>query len=51
VPLVDRREVIRLLEAREVEVGLLVELGDEAIGLRADGVDLPLLKRLRHAGS
>ena len=51
VPLVDRRDVVRLLEAREVEVGLLVELGDEAVGVRAERVDLPLLERLRHAGS
>ena len=51
VPLVDRRDVVRLLEAREVEVGLLVELRDEAVGVRAERVDLPLLERLRHAGS
>ena len=51
VPLVDGRDVVRLLEAREVEVGLLVELRDEAVGVRAERVDLPLLERLRHAGS
>ena len=51
VPLVDRREVERLLVAGEVEVRLLVELGEEAVGVRAERVDLPLLERLRHAGS
>ena len=34
-----------------MEVGLLVELCDEAFGVCAERVDLPLLKRLRHAGS
>ena len=51
VPLVDRRELVGLLETREVEVGLLVELREEAVGVRAERVDLPLLERLRHAGS
>src|SRR5262249_43378366 len=51
VPLVDCREVQRLLEARVVEIGLFVELRDEAVGVRAQRVDLPLLERLRHAGS
>ena len=51
VPLVDRREVVALLVAGEVEVGLLVELRHEAVGVRAERVDLSLLERLRHAGS
>jgi hypothetical protein len=40
VPLVDRRQLERLLEAGVVEVVLLVELGDEAVGLLAIGVEL-----------
>jgi hypothetical protein len=51
VPLVDRREIVRLLEAREVEVRLLVHLREEAVGVCAERVDLSLLERLRHAGS
>ena len=51
VPLVDRPYFICLFQARKVEVGLLVELRDEAVGVRAERVDLPLLERLRHAGS
>ena len=51
VPLVDRRDVEGLLEPGEVEVGLLVELGEEPIRVLAEFVDLPLLERLRHAGS
>ena len=43
VALVDRHEVVGLLEAREVEVGLLVELGDEAVGVLAEGVELSLV--------
>ena len=51
VTLVDRSQLVGVLVPCEVEVGLLVELRDEAVGLRAERVDLPLLKRLRHAGS
>ena len=51
VPFVDRGEVVRLLEAREVEVRLLVELGEKPVGVCAERVDLSLLERLRHAGS
>jgi len=51
VPFVDRGEVVRLLEAREVEVRLLVELREEPVRIRAERVDLPLVERLRHAGS
>ena len=51
VPLVDRREIVRLLEAREVEVCLLAELRVEAVAVRAERVDLTLFERLRHAGS
>ena len=40
VPLVDLLELERLLVAREVEVVLLVELGDEAVGVVAEGVQL-----------
>ena len=40
VALVDRREVERVLEARVVEVVLLVELGDEAVGPLADAVEV-----------
>ncbi len=49
--LVDRRDVVGLLVAGEVEVRLLVDLGEEAFGLRAERVDLPLFERLGHAGS
>ena len=38
--LVDLLDVERLLEAREVEVVLLVEVGDEPVGLVAEGVEL-----------
>ncbi len=38
--LVDRREVERVLEPRVVEVVLLVELGDEAVGLLAEAVQV-----------
>ena len=40
VPLVDRDEVVGLLVSGEMEVRLLVELGDEAVGLLAEGVQL-----------
>ena len=50
VALVDRRDVVRLLVAGEVEVGLLVDLGEEALGVSAERVDLPLLERLRPCG-
>src|SRR2546429_6646889 len=40
VALVDRLELQALLVAREVEVVLLVELGDEAVGLVAEVVEL-----------
>ena len=40
VALVDRREVERVLEPRVVEVVLLVELGDEAVGLPAKAVQV-----------
>ena len=48
VALVDRHQVVGLLQAGEVEVGLLVELRDEAVGLRPEGVELPLVERRRH---
>ena len=32
----------------EVEVGLLVELRDEAVGVRPEGVELSLAQRRRH---
>jgi hypothetical protein len=51
VALVDRRDVVGLLVAGEVEVRLFVDLGEEALGLRAQGVDLLLFERLGHAGS
>ena len=51
VPLVDRRELERLLLAREVEVGLLVHLRDETVGVDAQRLDLALSERFRHAGS
>ena len=38
--LVDRDEVVGLLEAGEVEIGLLVELCDEAVGVLAERVEL-----------
>jgi hypothetical protein len=34
-----------------MEVRLLVHLRDEAVGFRAERVDLALLERLRHADS
>ena len=40
VPLVDRFEVERRLVAGQMEVVLLVELGDEAVGVVAEGVDV-----------
>ena len=40
VALVDLLELERLLVAGEVEVVLLVELGDEAVGLVAERVEL-----------
>jgi hypothetical protein len=40
VPLVDRVELERLLQAREMDVVLLVELRDEAVCLRAVGLEL-----------
>ena len=40
VTLVDRLEVEGVLVAGVVEVELLVELGDEAVGLLAVGVEL-----------
>ena len=40
VPLVDLLELEPVLQARVVEVVLLVELGDEAVGLVAVGVEL-----------
>src|SRR5262249_12387064 len=48
VALVDLRDVVRVLLAREMEVRLLVELGAEALGLGGEPVDFALLKRLRH---
>ena len=51
VALVDRRDVVGLLVAGEVEVRLFVDLGEEAFGLRAERVDLTLFERLGHAGS
>jgi hypothetical protein len=48
VALVDRRQVERLLVARVVEVVLLVELGDEAVGLLAEGVEFRGRERVRH---
>ena len=50
VPLVDRHEVVAVLDPGEVEVRLLVELGDEAVGLGAEPVELPLAERLCHGG-
>ena len=49
--LVDGRHLVRFLEAPEVEVVLLVELGKQAVGVCAQRVDLSLLERFRHAGS
>ena len=40
VALVDLLDVERLLQAREVEVVLLVELGDEAVAAIAERVEL-----------
>ena len=40
VALVDRLDVERLLVAGVVEVVLLVELGDEAVGVVAEGIEL-----------
>ena len=48
VALVDRRDVVRLLLAREMEVRLLVELRAEPLGLGGERVDLAFGKRLRH---
>ena len=48
VALVDRREVVRLLLAGEVEVRLLVELRAEPLRLGGEIVDLALLKRFCH---
>ena len=51
VPLVDRGQLVAVLEAGEVEVRLLVQLGDEAIGVLAQVVELTLAQRLGHRGS
>jgi hypothetical protein len=51
VALVDRRELVRLLLAGEMQVRLLVHLREEAVGVCAERIDLSLLERLRHAGS
>ena len=48
VALVDRRDVVRVLLPREVEVLLLVELGDKPLGLGGEPVEFPFLKRFRH---
>ena len=48
VPLVDRHQVVGVLQAGEVEIGLLVELRDEAVGFGPEGVELPLVERRRH---
>jgi hypothetical protein len=47
VPLVDRRQVERVLQTRVVEVELLVQLRDEAVGLFAVGVELAVRGRGR----
>src|SRR5262249_26963521 len=47
VPFVDRRQVEAVLPSRVVEVVLLVQLGDEAVGLRAEGVELAICHRGR----
>ena len=50
VPFEDRLELERLLQARVVEVVLLVELGDEAVGAAAVAVELAVAERsLGHA--
>ena len=51
VPLVDRLELERLLVAGVVEVVLLVELGDEAVGVVAEGVELAACQGLGGHGS
>jgi hypothetical protein len=48
VPLVDRRQVERLLVAGVVEVVLLVQLGDETVGLLTVSVELCGRERARH---
>ena len=49
VALVDRLELERLLQAREMLVVLLVELGDEPVGLRAIVIEFVGCRRvLRH---
>ena len=45
--LVDLLELERLLVPGEVEVVLLVELGDEAVGVVAEGVELTAGRGLR----
>ena len=50
VALVDRRELELLLEARVVEVELLVELGDEAVGPLAEAVEVGRRERGGCAG-
>ena len=45
VALVDRLQVVRVLVPGEVEVRLLVELGDEPVGLRPVGVELAVTGR------
>ena len=40
VPLVDRLDVERCLQSCVVEVELLVQLGDEPVGVIAQGVEL-----------
>src|SRR4029077_16247599 len=48
VALVDRDEVVGVLVPGEMEVRLLVELGDEAVGVLAERVELTLAERGRH---
>ena len=51
VALVDRLEVERLLVAGVVEIELLVQLGDEAVGVVAEGVELTAGQGLGGQGS
>src|SRR5207237_3151095 len=51
VTLVDRRQLERVLQPREMEVRLLVQLGDEAVGVLAQFVELTLAQRFGHGGS
>jgi hypothetical protein len=49
VPLVDRLELEPLLQPGEMEVVLLVQFGDEAVGLLTVGIELLRGRRLwRH---